>query len=205
MSANSSKIYVREELARMQGILKTVELNMEDRAEIERLESEAEKGVLMGLCKGVNVGVREALRKRHLIGALSDGTMQWPRCSLIKMVCGSELVGEEVIDAAKREECKQKGDLVVGEIVFYKDKIEIMRSKHDEMRVQILPLEMQEVRIVCRRREPIAAHGYLHKEEDGARHKGSEAWHDTRWIRLGAAADFTKMLPYHDASSQRVQ
>jgi len=144
MSANSSKIYVREELARMQGILKTVELNMEDRAEIERLESEAEKGVLMGLCKGVNVGVREALRKRHLIGALSDGTMQWPRCSLIKMVCGSELVGEEVIDAAKREEGKQKGDLVVGEIVFNKDRINIMRSKHDEMRVQILPLEMPE-------------------------------------------------------------
>ncbi|HRR53891.1 MAG TPA: hypothetical protein P5290_00930, partial [Candidatus Methanomethylicus sp.] len=61
MSANSSKIDVREELAKMQGILKTVEMNMEDRAEIERLESQAENGVLMGLCKGVNIGVREAL------------------------------------------------------------------------------------------------------------------------------------------------
>jgi len=98
MSANSSKIYVREELARMQGILKTVELNMEDRAEIERLESEAEKGVLMGLCKGVNVGVREALRKRHLLGALSDGTLKParpPRCRRYSLLQGQDRDNEE--------------------------------------------------------------------------------------------------------------
>ncbi len=142
MSASNSRIDVREELAKMRGILKTVELNNDDRTEIERLESEAENGVLMGLCKGFNMGVREALKKKHLVGGLSDGTMQWPRSSLIKMVCGSELVGEEIIDPARREECKERGDLVVGEIVFYKGKIELMREKHDEMRVQILPLEM---------------------------------------------------------------
>lgn len=142
MSADNYKIDVLKELSTMQGIIRTIELNDEDRAEIERLESEAENSVLMGLCKGINVGVREALKRKNLVGGLTDGTMQWPRCSLIKLTCGSELIGEEVIDPAKIEECKQRGDIVVGEIVFYKDKMGKMKEERDEMRVQILPLEM---------------------------------------------------------------
>lgn len=144
MSTDDSKIDVAEELGRIQGILKTAELTCEDRAEIERLESEAENSVLMGMCKGLNIGVRESLKRKHVLGGLTDGTMQWPRISLIKMVCGCDIVGEEIVDPVKLEECKKRGDLTVGEIVFYKDKIKIMREKQSELKIHIMPLEMPE-------------------------------------------------------------
>ncbi len=144
MSIDESTIDVMKELAKMQGILKIVELTDEDRAEIERLESEAENSVLMGMCKGLNIGVRESLKKKHVLGCLSDGTMRWPRISLIKMVCGCEIVGEEIVDPTKLEECKSRGDLVVGEIVFYKDMMKLMRGKQNELRIHIMPLEMPE-------------------------------------------------------------
>ncbi|MCX8181972.1 MAG: hypothetical protein N3D12_02510 [Candidatus Methanomethyliaceae archaeon] len=136
---------VIENLMRLKGIIKVVPLTQEDRAEIERLEREAEGKVLMGLCKGMNLGVREALRKKTVYACITNASLRWPKTSLVKIVCGEETIGEDKYDENELERLKSEGNLVVGNIVFYKDKIRLMRENIDKISLLMLPLKIPEL------------------------------------------------------------
>lgn len=129
----------------MKGILKVIPLTESDVKEIERLEAEAENNVLMGFCRGINVGVRDALAKKRVYACLTDMNLKWPECSLIKIVCGSDVIGEQVVDKERLEGLKACGNIVTGDVVFYKEKMRLIRERQGEMRVLILPLEMPEI------------------------------------------------------------
>lgn len=136
---------IANELKKICGILAVKELTEEEKNEVLRLECEAEKGVLMGLCKGINVGIREALKKDRVYACATNNSFKWPEGSYIRIICGEEVIGEDINDSSKLEELKSKGHIVAGTLVFYRDKMQLFRDRREDTRVHILPLEMPEV------------------------------------------------------------
>ncbi len=134
-----------EVLAKLKGILKVQRLEAPQREAALNLEREAEEKVLMGLCKGINVGLREAVSRRNVFACLTDETMVWPRCSYIKLYCGDELVGKDVYDEEELKRSKERGDIVAGNLVFYKEKLGILKERTTEMRVHMMPMEIAEL------------------------------------------------------------
>jgi hypothetical protein len=122
-------------------------LSREEVAEVLRLEGEAEKKAMMGLGKGINLGLREALKRRNAFACATDLNLTWPECSYIKLVCDGEVIGEDVYDKAALEDLKKKGHMVAGNLVLYKDKMKVFKEKRDEMRVHILPMEIPELTV----------------------------------------------------------
>ncbi|MBM5805890.1 MAG: hypothetical protein FJZ49_07520 [Candidatus Verstraetearchaeota archaeon] len=122
-------------------------MSHEEVAEVLRLEGEAEKKVMMGLCKGINLGLREALKRRYVFACATDLNLTWPECSYIKLVCDGEVVGEDLYDKATLENLKKKGNVVAGNLVLYKDKTKALKERRDEMRVHMLPMEIPELTI----------------------------------------------------------
>ena len=120
-------------------------MSREEVAEVLRLEGEAEKKVMMGLCKGINLGLREALKRRHVFACATDLNLTWPECSYMKLVCDGEVVGEDIYDEATLEDLKKKGHMIAGNLVLYRDKMKVFKEKRDEMRVHMLPMEIPEL------------------------------------------------------------
>ncbi|MDI9644014.1 MAG: hypothetical protein QFX35_02200, partial [Candidatus Verstraetearchaeota archaeon] len=83
-----------DRIRKIGGIVCVKELTEEEKEEVLRLECESEKGVLMGLCQGINVGVREALKRKKVYACATDRSFVWPNCTYIKITCGDELIGE---------------------------------------------------------------------------------------------------------------
>ena len=133
---------VLDAMKSMKGILKLIQLDENDKAEVIRLEAEAESRVMMGFSQGLNLGVRKALEKKNVYACLTDSTMEWPRRSLIKLLYGEEVIGEEIVDAAEREELKKQGNICAGDVVFYREKMCLLKDRDNKMKVHILPLEM---------------------------------------------------------------
>jgi hypothetical protein len=138
-------IEVEDKIKSIKGILKMERLNEEEKIEVLRLEGDAECHVMMGLCKGMNIGLRKALEKSKVFACLTDNTMEWPRCPYIKIYVGDEVIGEEIVNPDQMEELKKQGNIFAGDIVFYKEKFSLMRERNNDMKVHILPLEMPEV------------------------------------------------------------
>ncbi|XRH75257.1 MAG: hypothetical protein ACO0C9_07115 [Candidatus Methanosuratincola verstraetei] len=132
-------------LRRIEGIISVKELTEEEKSEVLKLEEQAEKGVLMGLCRGINIGVREALKKAKVFACATDRCFKWPQSSYIKIVCGEEVIGEDVNEQQRLERLKCEGNIVAGTLVFYRDKMRLFKDRRDETMVQILPLEMGEI------------------------------------------------------------
>lgn len=132
-------------LSKIGGIVRVKELTEEEKNEVLRLECESEKGVLMGLCQGINEGLREALKKRKVYACATDMSFVWPNSTYIKITCGEELIGEDVNDKERLERLKAEGHLIAGTLVFYRDKMRLFKDRRDETRVHILPLEIPDV------------------------------------------------------------
>jgi hypothetical protein len=134
-----------EVLAGLKGVLKVQRLDASQGEAARSLEREAEEKVLMGLCKGVNIGLREALSKKNVFACLTDETLVWPQCSYIKLYCGDELIGKDIYDEAELKQRKDKGDIVAGNLVFFKDKMGKLKEKPSEMRVHMMPMEIMDL------------------------------------------------------------
>ncbi|MDH5806213.1 MAG: hypothetical protein QXW62_04490 [Candidatus Methanomethylicaceae archaeon] len=132
-------------LNKIEGIVKIVELNDEEKKEIEKLEKEAESKVLMGLCKGINIGVREALNKKLVYACLTNMEFKWPKTSLVKIVCENEVIAEDIYDEELLNKKKEEGNLVLGNLVVYKDKLKIMKERKDKLLAIMLPLPIPEL------------------------------------------------------------
>ncbi|MDD1775949.1 MAG: hypothetical protein LUP94_01185 [Candidatus Methanomethylicus sp.] len=145
MSKDEENNSIENKIKTIKGILKIVSLSEEEKAEVLKLEGEAECHVMMGLCQGINIGIREAVRKKWVYACLTDNTMEWPKCPYIKIYAGDAIIGEQVVDPAMAEELKKQGNIFAGEIVFYRDKFDLLRERKDDMRVHILPLEMPDI------------------------------------------------------------
>lgn len=136
---------VLEALRKLKGVIKVASLSPEDRAEVERLEREAEEKVLMGICKGINKGVREVLGKKTVFACATDSSLRWPNTSLVKITCEDETIGEDIYDEKELGRLKEEGNLVAGNLVFYKDKMRLLKEKMEKIRVIMLPLSIPEL------------------------------------------------------------
>jgi hypothetical protein len=148
LDGKSACSMAEEVLAKLKGVVKVERLSAEDLAEIGRLESEAESKVMMGLCPGTNIGLKEALSKKNVFGCITDETMVWPSCSYIKVLCGDEVLGQDIYDEKELEKAKKEGNIVVGNLVFYRCKIKLLKERREEMRVHMLPMQISEL-VAC--------------------------------------------------------
>lgn len=130
---------------KLKGIVKVALLSKEDVAEVERLEREAEGKVLMGLCKGINLGVREALGRRAVYACITNSSLRWPKTSLVKIICDGETIGEDIYDEVELERLKKEGNIVVGNLVFYKEKMRLMKENREKISIIMLPLRIPEL------------------------------------------------------------
>ncbi len=128
----------------VRGIIKVALLGDEEKRKVEVLEREAERKILMGLGRGQNLGLKEVLRKRHVFVCATDVNFVWPK-KLLKILCEGEVVGEDCYDERELKEMKARGELVIGNLVFYRDKLTLMKEKRGEFTVCILPLEIPEL------------------------------------------------------------
>ena len=135
-------------LSKLKGIVKVAPLNEDDKAKILELEKQAEDNVMMGICKGINLGLVQALQKKNVFACITDDTMVWPKESYIKLVCGDEVIGQDVYDMDKLKELKEKGDIVAGNLVFYRGKMKIFKERRNEARVLLLPMQIPEL-VAC--------------------------------------------------------
>jgi len=135
-----------EVLRNLKGIVGVTRLTEEDKKEAARLEKEADEGVLMGICKGINLGLFEALEKKNVFACISDETMVWPKESYVLILCGSELVGQDVYDETKLQEMKNRGEIVAGNLVFYRNKMNMFKEHKSETRVHLLAMQIPELK-----------------------------------------------------------
>ncbi len=129
----------------IEGIISVKELTEEEKSEVLKLEEQAEKSVLMGLCRGVNIGVRETLNKGRVFACATDRCFKWPQSSYIKIVCGEEVIGEDVNEQPRLERLKSEGNIVAGTLVFYREKMRLLKDRRGDTMVHILPLEIGEI------------------------------------------------------------
>jgi hypothetical protein len=135
-----------EALKNLKGIVAVMRLTDDDKKEAERLEKKADEGVLMGICKGINIGLFEALQKKNVFACVSDETLVWPKESYVLVICGDELVGQDIYDEAKLQELKNQGEIVAGNLVFYRNKVNLFRERREEARVHMLAMQIPELK-----------------------------------------------------------
>ncbi len=117
-------------LAEIQGFVAFCRVGSEDTNEILRLESGAEKRVVLGAIPAENEGVKEAL-KREAVYAVAyrpkffEGFKDRLHGSSVVMMAGGDVVGEEVTDAWRLRELKGRRDVILvgSSFVLYKDKL----------------------------------------------------------------------------------
>ena len=133
---------VAKQLKEVQGIVEIRALSQHEIEVILSLEEEAERRVVMGLAKGLNLGVREALKRSYVLAAITDMNFDWGRKPVVKMVMGEEVVGEEIRDPTLLEDFKKRGNVVFGSFVIYKDKVKEARKRRGNCYILLLPLEL---------------------------------------------------------------
>ena len=134
-----------EALAKLKGIVKVQRLGELEKESAGKLEGQAESNVLMGLFPGTNIGLRDALAKKNVFACLTDETMVWPSCSYIRLVCGDELIGQDIYDEGELKRRREEGDLVAGTLVFYRNKMGLLRERRSELRVHMMPMEIEQL------------------------------------------------------------
>jgi len=133
---------VAKQLKEVQGIVEVRALSKHEVETVLSLEEEAERRVMMGLARGLNLGVREALKRSHVLAAITNMNFDWGSKPVVKMVMGEEVVGEEVRDPTLLEDFKKRGDIVFGSFVIYKDKVKEARKRRRDCYILLLPLEL---------------------------------------------------------------
>jgi hypothetical protein len=132
-------------LAKLKGIVKIQRLDDAQKESAQNLECQAEGKVLMGLCPGTNIGLRDAFSKRNVFACLTDETLVWPSCSYIRLVCGDELIGQDIYDEGELKRMREEGDLVAGNLVFYRSKMGLLKERRSDLRVHLMPMEIGEL------------------------------------------------------------
>lgn len=132
-------------LGHLQGIVKVARLTDENMSEALELERQAEENMIMGICVGVNIGLRQALQKKNVFGCITNGDLKWPGESYIRIICGDELIGQDIYDEQILAELKKKGELVAGNLVFYKKKMSLFKDRREDVRLHLMPMQIPEL------------------------------------------------------------
>ena len=116
-------------------------LSPRDKWRILWLEEVAEKGILMGMMPGVNVGVRSAIETDVVLAAITDMNFVWPSSPTVRIRCGEEVIGFEVREDRVKE-LESEGYVIVGSVAFKKGALRMLAERRGECLLEILPLEL---------------------------------------------------------------
>ena len=135
---------VEDRLRNVEGVLALKRLFEDERREILEAESKAEDRVIMGMCKPLNLGLRESLKKRFAFALVIDTSkFRYPHHPHMKLVYGDEVVGEQILDEVKINELKKnpRNIFLWSNFVLYYDKTPKKPEDKRKMRFLFLPRE----------------------------------------------------------------
>jgi len=131
------------------GVIAVKILSEEEKKEILNAESKAEEKIVFGMCKSLNKGVREAVRREFAVAmVIQTSDFQYPHHPYMIMVCGDQVLGELVEDRKKIEELRK--NLITSfcgrTFVVYMKKIPRNREEREKIRLIYLPRKPVQLR-----------------------------------------------------------
>lgn len=140
---------VLDTLRGLRGVISVRLLGDEERRRILAIEKGEEERIILGMCKSLNEGVREALNRGFAVAmVIHSGEFEYPSHSRMEVLHRDRVVGENVSEEEATELRKSRRNIFLWEnFVLYFD-----RMPRD-------PKERQEMRIVYRARpfDPLEA------------------------------------------------
>ena len=111
-------------LKKIKGVREVCELTNEEKKEALRIEVESEKKAVSGFMRCYNAGMRSVVEKEVVLAILHDENYRYPP-ETVQLICGGEVVGEEVREKERAEELKKRRDVLwLGDtFVIYKDRL----------------------------------------------------------------------------------
>ena len=99
---------VLETLNNVKGVKKFKVLSTEEKKRILKLEEEVEDKIAYGMCKTINLGIREAINRDYTVALVIDTSIyEYPHHPSMVMVYDDKIVGEEIKDLKKIDELKK--------------------------------------------------------------------------------------------------
>lgn len=131
---------VADGLRRLKGVRVVALLTEQDKVRVLEVEDEANRKVLLGLGRGDNRGLREALGRGVSLVLITDVEFEWPKGPGVLLMWGGELLGRDVDDPVELEMFRCRKDVVVsGNFVFFRDKMPSGRGLAAEPPVVVFP------------------------------------------------------------------
>ncbi|RZN61264.1 hypothetical protein [Methanonatronarchaeum sp. AMET6-2] len=116
-------------------------LSSEEKDRVIELEKEAEGNVIMGLGRGDNQGVKQALDRDVTVVFTTDKDFRWPEGSNVVIKHEGEVIGEEIDseEELRRLEQSERDVSISGSFVLYKDKLDTGAMHGGEEPVVLFP------------------------------------------------------------------
>ncbi len=131
---------ITDGLKRLKGIRAVYSLTEQDKARVLEVEEAATRKVLLGLGRGDNQGLKEALARNTSLVLTTDAEFEWPRGPNVLLMWRGELIGRDVDDPEELEEFKRRKDVVVsGNFVIFRDKMPSARELAAEPPMVVFP------------------------------------------------------------------
>jgi hypothetical protein len=141
---------ILERLKCSRGVLMVKVLSEEEKKAILDVESLVEEKIVYGMCKSLNQGVRESLQRRFTVAVIMDTSVfEYPHHPYMTITCGELVVGELIHDKEKIEELKKDHM----NLFLWENLVVYMQ------RVPRSPEERKKMRLVYHSREPLQLSG----------------------------------------------
>jgi hypothetical protein len=142
---------VLKTLNNFKGVKKFKVLSAEEKKNILELEEKVEKKIAYGMCKTINDGVREALKRVYTIGLVIDTSIyEYPHHSSMVMICDDDIVGEEVKDLKQIDKLKKvrSNFFLWDNFVIYTQRLPKGKEARQRLRLIYNPREVKQLEVV---------------------------------------------------------
>lgn len=128
---------VLDTLRGLRGVISARLLGDEERRQIIAIEEREEDRIILGMCKSLNEGVREALNRGFTVAMVIDsGEFQYPSHSYMEVLYRDRVVGENVSKEQAAELRKSRRNIFLWEnFVLYYDRMPKDLKARREMRI----------------------------------------------------------------------
>lgn len=136
-------------LQECRGVIAVKILSDEEKKGILNVEGAVEEKIILGMCKSLNKGLRDALQKEFAAAmVIQTEKFQYPHHPEMVMVSEDQIIGEQVYDKNKLEELRRNPtNLFLWEnFVVYMKNLPRDPKKRSEMRVVYLPRKLVQLK-----------------------------------------------------------
>jgi hypothetical protein len=125
---------IQDVLMKTRGIDAVFRMEDEDRFKLLDVETAAEKKAFMGLGMCYNSGIRDVLRCPLVFVCITNMNFEWGCQAHMVLKKNDTIVGEEVLDASRIEQLKERKDVwfLHKNFVIYKEKVDFPQDLVDK-------------------------------------------------------------------------